>query len=826
MIGRTESIQHLRNILDTYRIVTLTGPGGIGKSRLALEVAHGVLRTFEGNVWLVELVSLSDPGLVAAVVAGALGLELVGDKTSAGSIVRAIGGRRLLLVLDNCEHIIDAVAELAETIVRMCPHVSVLATSREPLRIDGEYTYQVPALDVPAESPRDAGDLGQHSAIRLFVARTQAQNADFSPHAADLSRIAAICRRLDGIPLAIEFAAARAATLGIDEVLARLDDRFRLLTEGRRLALPRHRTLRATLDWSYRLLPEAEQALLPRLAVFAAPFTFEAAVAILGDITIPSGGVEEGIANLVTKSLVAVDFQTTTVRYRLLETTRAYAREKLIESGELDRVARLHAEYHRDLFEQAERELETRSANDWLATHGRQIDEVRAALEWAFSPAGDPSIGVSVTVAAVPLWFQLSLLSECRRWVEHALSILGSGSSQTRQQEMELLAALAESLSFTVGSVEAFRTAWTRVLEIADGLQDRRHRLRALGGLWVVCLSSGEFRAALALAQRAREVAVDDADAPSLLLNDRMMGASLHYLGDQTGARSYLEHALDRAGAAPYRSPTWGAQVDPLVSMRSMLARIYWLQGFPDQATRIAESAVTAARVRSSGILLCLSLTWATCPVAMLNGDLAAVEAAVADLLELSSQHDAGIYDAWGRRYDAMVRIRRGDAVGGVAALRAALADQRERHMTLADTSGLCDLAQALGLAGQVADGLATIDQALARCRRIEELWCLPELLRVKGALLLLEHSPRAVAMAEDHFVQALDWARRQGAMSWELRAAMSLARLWHDQARDDQAHELLAPIYQRFTEGFETADLRAAKTLIDRILIAQEDIS
>ena len=259
LIGRADITRDLCNLLAVHRVVTLTGPGGIGKTTLALEAARTLLPNFVGEIRLVELMALSDPDLVPTAVAAVLGLQPGGGPPSAASVARAIGRRKLLLVLDNCEHLIDAAARLAETIVRTCFNATILATSREVLRIDGEWVFRVPPLDVPAEDSAEPNDVLSRGAVRLFIARTRMRNQDFAPLDNDMAVIANICRRLEGIPLAIEFAAARAAVLGLHEVAARLDDRFALLTDGRRTALPRHQTLRATLDWSYDLLPASEQ---------------------------------------------------------------------------------------------------------------------------------------------------------------------------------------------------------------------------------------------------------------------------------------------------------------------------------------------------------------------------------------------------------------------------------------------------------------------------------------------------------------------------------------------------------------------------------------
>src|ERR1700691_1360946 len=350
LVGRTNAVQDLRGLLSANRVVTLTGPGGIGKTRLAFEVARGLFPSFQGDVRLVEFVSLSDPALVPTAVAGVLGLKLGGKEISAESVARAIGAQRLLLVLDNCEHLIDAAARLAETVVFMCPRTTILATSREILKIEGEYVYRVPPLDVPSQD-EEPKNISGHSAVQLFVATTMALQSDFSPNEENLSAIAAICRRLDGIPLAIDLAATRVATLGLQQVVAGLDDRLGMLTGGRRTALPRHQTLRATLDWSYELLPEPERLVMRRLAVFAGDFTAEAARLVAADGEITASEALYFLANLVTKSLVTLEAGSVISHYRLHETTRAYALEKLTERAEFEQVARRHANYYRNLFD-------------------------------------------------------------------------------------------------------------------------------------------------------------------------------------------------------------------------------------------------------------------------------------------------------------------------------------------------------------------------------------------------------------------------------------------------------------------------------------------
>ena len=321
-------------------------------------------------MWLAEFSALADPQLVPATVAAAAGLDLGGGEASAQRVAQALAGRCLLLVLDTCEHVIDAAAVIAEAALGANSTLQIIITSREPLSAEGEWVYPVQPLAVPASDfPADDDPL-RYGAVQLFAERARATEPHFAPDRRATATIASICRRLDGIPLAIELAAARAAALGIEELAARIDDRFRLLIGGRRTALARHQTLRATLDWSYALLAEPERVILRRLSVFLGPFGLRAAGAVAADPELAPVQVVDGLSSLVSKSLVTAELGGLVTRYRLLDTTRAYAREKLGESGEHETLARHHAEYYRDVFERAEAERETRPAAEWLADYG------------------------------------------------------------------------------------------------------------------------------------------------------------------------------------------------------------------------------------------------------------------------------------------------------------------------------------------------------------------------------------------------------------------------------------------------------------------------
>ncbi|MEP5515504.1 MAG: winged helix-turn-helix domain-containing protein, partial [Bauldia litoralis] len=421
VLGRSELIDAIADQLLQRRLVTIVGPGGIGKTTIALAVARKVLQTYGGAVAFVDFGPVVDPILVAFRLALALNAP-VNEADPIPSLLAFLKDKRMLVVFDTCEHVVEATASLAEAICAGTTGIDILATSREPLRAEGETIRRLPPLAYPDESSAlTATEALDYPAVQLFVLRAAGVLDDFRLTDADVPVVVDICRRLDGIALAIELAARRIDAFGLDGLATVLDNRFSVLTAGRRTALPRHQTLLATLDWSYGLLSPPEQAVFRRLSVFVGIFSLETATGVLvgDDMTAPE--VIGHLGDLVAKSLVAPDLSGRLTVYRLLDTTRAFAVGKTVEQGEQAAYARRHAEYYRDRFARAEAEWETISAADWLETYAPCIDNVRLALDWAFSPGGDPAVGVALTISAVPLWFQLSLIDESRRALERAL---------------------------------------------------------------------------------------------------------------------------------------------------------------------------------------------------------------------------------------------------------------------------------------------------------------------------------------------------------------------------------------------------------------------
>jgi predicted ATPase/class 3 adenylate cyclase/DNA-binding winged helix-turn-helix (wHTH) protein len=813
VVGRDDVVSRLLQQLVRRRFLTIVGAGGIGKTTVAVAVAGAARAAYEDGVWFVDLAALSDPDLVPSALGAALGIHSSGANPLPG-LAAWLRDKHALIILDSCEHVVSAAAALAETVLKAAPHVSILTTSREPLRAEGESLHRLAALDIPPGLvDLGADDALRYSAVQLFNERASAAVDGFTLTDADIPAVLEICRRLDGIPLALELAAARVGVFGMRDLAAHLDDRFRLLTSGRRTALPRHQTLGAALDWSYQLLPEEERTVLCRLSAFAGEFPLEAAIAVAADPG-PSDVVDR-IANLVGKSLVAADSRGEVAQYRLLDTTRLYALDKLKSSGELQRVAQRHAEYYLAVFAPAEAESETRPQAEWLATYGRHIANVRAALDWAFSSDGEPQIGVALTIAVVPLWVQLSLLAECRERVERALAVLEGNDAATARQRMQLSWALGWSLMYGVGRAREAGPAWTTTLELAERLDDTVYRLRALWSSCIDQFNNGDLRTALDFARRFAGLTEQTGDAVDLTMADRLLATALHYSGDQRGARHHIDRALAQLEALAEQPQIVRVRFDMRISTHYFQARILWLQGFAEQALRVVSHNIEEGNVIGQALSFCSVLGQGACPIAFWAGDLDAAERYGAMLRDHTDRHPIRLWQIWARCFNGLVTARRGEIDAGLRALRGGLEQAGEARFLPRFLLLLGELAVCLGQTGEIALGLETVDEALARCEARGEDWYIPELLRIRGELILLQSAEHAFGAAEQHFRRALDRAHGQGALSWELRAATNLARLWRDRGSSAEARDLLGSIYRRFSEGFATADLQGAKNLL-----------
>ena len=821
VIGRTEIIATIVARAVQQRFLTIVGPGGVGKTTVAVAAAGALGDSYSDGVWFVGLGSLQDPALVTSAISAAMGgTPGVGDPLS--SLLAWLRDKHALIILDNCEHVINAVAAAAEAMLKAAPQVTILATSREALRAEGEWLLRLPSLEVPPEgSGLTAAEALSFPAVELFSERATAALGGLGLADADIPAALEICRHLDGVPLAIELAAAQVDVFGVRGLAARLDDRFAVLTKGRRTALPRQQTLRATIDWSYELVPESERRLLCRLSVFPAGFTLEAAAAVMSESDDAPAVVDEGIANLVAKSLVSRDGSTPAGRWRLLETIRAYALEKLAEIGEVSVAARRHAEFFRDLIVPAGTNEVLRLSIDDVARYGREIDNVRAALDWSFSQGGDAAIGVALTAAFAPVWLHLSLVIECRERAERAVEILAPGFNLGAPLERRLHIALAVALILTMGPVDRTRAVVAKARELAESVDDVEAQLRMLWAQWSVEFTTGECRAARATVRRFSEVARRTGDEGLVLVADRLIGNMRRIAGRPSEARMLLERVLERYAAPKNQRHRILFHYDQHALARAMLAHVLCLQGYVDQAKEQARISFEEAGTSDDGFSRCWALQYAVCPIALMTGDMAVADHAVASMNDLAARLDATLWKILGSFWEGKLLVERREFARGSALLQKALDKCDQTGWRICNAEFLGVLAQGLAGLGQLDTALITVDKALARAEQSGERYSIPELLRIKGEVLLQQAANAGQSAGEDCLLDAIAAAREQGALFWELRAALSLARLRTNQNRQDEANQILGPVYDQFTEGFEAADLKQAKSLLEQLALA-----
>lgn len=810
MIGRDDAVEKIATELSLHRFVTIVGPGGIGKTSVALAVAHGQHAEFDGQVCFVDFGALTEPRLVPGTIAAALGLTVNSDDPIPGLLL-SLRNRRTLLVLDSCEHIIDALAPLAERMVREAPELHVLATSRESFRTEGERVYRLFPLDCPPQ--RDGlsmADILAYPASQLFVERIAESLSEFELSEEDAPLVADICRRLDGIALAIELAAGRVNAYGIAGTASLLDSRFSLLWRGRRTAIPRHQTLSAALSWSYDLLPQAESATLRGLSVFVGPFTLEAALAVAACQGIDEAEAAEAISNLLSKSLIATSPAERRLRYRLLDTTRAFAGDKLIESGEAARVARAHAEYFRDFLHDISIKSNGMQSAGGFLPYADHLPNVRTALTWSFSEAGDRALGVDLAAAAAQFFLELTLLTECHSWTQQALA---SAELVDSRKEMTLQAALGVSVMFTQGNTEGVRSAFTRSLQLAEELDDLHWQLWLLRGLHIYLTRVGDFHGALGTGVQGEGVARKLNDPTSTLNVEWMLGVAHHLIGNQDKAVQFCESAMVH-NPSSHRLNIGHLGYDDRIVALVALARGLWLSGRPDRAIEAARYTVQQAEQLEQPLTLGISLIW-TIYVFLWVGDWASAESLIDRLIEHAARHFLGPYHAVGIGQKGELLLRRGDVAGGIEHLRrsqATLYATRHRIMTTVFATAL---AEGLAAHNEADEALRTIDEAIAQIGDHGESFDMPEMLRVKADILA--QSARATE-AEAWLQQSLALSRRQCARGWELRGAMSLARVWQRAGRKGEAQALLAPLVAQYQEGLSSRDLVAAKGLLSAL--------
>jgi len=504
-VGRDAETDQVRALLEGSPMLTLTGSGGIGKTRLALHVAADVLERYRDGVWVVELGTITDESLVPQAVASSLGIAIQPGAAPLDAILAHLRPRTTLLVLDDCEHLVDACARLADALLRGCPDLRIIATSREAFGIAGESIYRVPSLSLPDAAPHQpTTELLAFEAIALFADRARVVQPTFGIDERSAIAVVRICRSLDGIPLAIELAAARVRSMPVDQIAARLDDRFRLLTGGSRIALQRQQTLRAAMDWSHDLLTDQEQATLRRLAVFAGSFTLEAAEAVCRGRSIESEEVVDLLTRLVDKSLVLLDVESGEGRYRLLETVREYAREKLVESGEAEEAQSRHRDWYVALVERAKPDFfRGVDPSEWIWLFDRERANLAAALDWS---ASDPASGDALLRMAAGLWRYWEIrgaLVEASKWLARAIEADTGVASEVRATALTGAAVIAGMRGDSLGAMRYLE----RCVDTQRAIGNPMAIAAALNNLASMCLQQGDPARARALYEEGVEQA-------------------------------------------------------------------------------------------------------------------------------------------------------------------------------------------------------------------------------------------------------------------------------------------------------------------------------
>jgi predicted ATPase len=793
------------------RFVNIVGPGGVGKTTVALSVAHASVEGFSGAVFFVDLSSLTDPGLVATAVASSLGCTLHSHSHDPFiPLLAFLRDQKLLLVLDGCEPVVEAAAELTERVVREAPRAHVLATSREALGVEGEQVHILNSLESPPEkSNLTAEEVLRYPATQLFMNRAVAAGYRGDLADRDAAIVAKICRRLDGIALAIELAASRTGSHGIRGTAELLDNRFGLAWKGRRTALPRHQTLTSMLGWSYRLLSERERRVLCRLSVFVGEFTAEAACLVAADEDQTDDRIIDAVAGLLAKSLISTTSTGGTTYYRMLDITRAYAMEKLEERGEKDDALRKHAVSFCGLLQQ-DTTLQSGNAESDLSKYIPHLGNVRAALEWALCEGGDPALGVELGALAAPLLIGLSSLDECRHYCERALTAL-SDEDRGSRTELILQEAMAYSSMFTRGNSGEVRAALERGLDLAVGSNDSTRQLNFLAGLNAFLYRTGDFRGALAIAQRASAVAQRAYDSAGLVMAEWMLGVVHHCVGNQTDAERHCQDGMIRAVELAVFNPKFFGY-DHRIRALVGLAGTLWLRGYATRALRTAQQAIDEAAVRDRPVSVCISLY--TTQVFFRAGSVERARELAERLIEYAARFALYPFHAVGTALKAELAIARGEVETGVGLLRQALGNLHSEQHNILYTVFSGALAEGLRKAGRSDEALVVvngaIDQAISSGAALE----LSELLRLK-AEVLAAGTQASRAAAVDVLKQSLRVAQEQTALAYQLRSATTLARLLSDEGHRDRAREILAPVYERFTEGFETPDLRVAHAVL-----------
>jgi len=779
LIGRDAELHALCVNSMRTRLLSIVGPGGIGKTALALAGAAQLSGRFADGVLHADLAGAGDLASVVDAVAGAAAIVLHGLPALCGYL----GRRRLLLVLDNCDRAVEGVAALAIAVLQQAPGVHMLVTTREPLDVEGERLHWLDGLAMPADDVAGPAAM-RYPAVVLFVERARANDATFVLDAANAGAVCRLCRHLDGIPLAIELAAARVEGLGVAGMAAALDGLLGLLTRARRTALPRHRTMEATLAWSFDLLAADERAVLCRSAIFEAEFSIEAAGTVCSCERIDAIAVARCIESLAAKSLLVRCLAGGSALYRQLLLTRTYTLAKL-DAAEKALLARRHAGHVAALLQHSVAAA-ARAPLPWLAAHGRSLDDCRAALDWAFSEHGERALGVAITPALARTMRFLGLPDQVRHRLMHALDERGA-PAMAQEAAIAICTALAILGAYSHNGFDLLREVLARLHGLLRTVASPALHIEALMAMATAAFAMGEPGLLLEIVRAVRALARDENMAAWALIADRLESDGTHLLGEHAQSQALCQRILQADPAAIARNLSCPTPMP--VGARWNLARIAWIRGQPELAAQIAHEALLHAE-QQQGQSLCQTLVVVVLPVAFWRGDHAYAAQLVARLHALADSSGSDYWRDWARAYAAVL--------GNSSACPAALAPIARDLLATLD-AGLLD------------------EATVARADAGTIPWCAPEVWRAQGEALLRE-DPTAGAAASALFLRALALARRQQALGWELRVARSLAHCWANDTRAAEGRDVLAQVLARFSEGFCTADYLGAAAELARL--------
>jgi predicted ATPase/DNA-binding winged helix-turn-helix (wHTH) protein len=802
IVGRDDTTAEICRTLMAGRLLTIVGPGGMGKTTVALSAAWALLNTFNGEVSFVELSPLGDPSLFASTIVSSFGLPIQAQDPIP-DLVKFLSAKRALLILDSAEHLIADAAALTERLLAQIENIHILVTSREALRVEGESVFQLPALESPPDDPKlTLAQARDYSAAGLILERCQ--SGKFTD--GDAPAIARICRRLGGLALALELAAGRVKTYGIAETAALLDSEFALRWPGRRTAPPRHQTLNATLDWSYNLLSGMERLVLCRLSVFAGQYTLASARHIAAHTDLKDQDVLNALNGLVAKSLVSIDASGSHPGFRLLDTTRAYAATKLAEAGEVDMIRRRQATYYRDILHEAAGDLH--KAGDAV-----DIDDARAALRWAFGKNGDTSLGADLSAYSASIWLGKALLNECREWMSKAVAFYAANDEAAQQLSLVLIARGVAEFQMGAFSRET-SSSWTSRRERAEASQDVPRQLFSYVAPWTGQIRETWYADALATAEGCLR-ASDKIDDPAFRATaEWILGHTKHHLGRQAEARAHFNASLDLDVEEARLAFIRATAVDRRSDLSSIMANTVWLLGFSDQAGRWGERAIAEARAFQLELSVGAAMIWAGLNKYLSEPDIGAIEQDMVELLEHGRSHSVSSEAAFALCILGLCQAKRGDFDAGHRSVNEGLQLFADAHVESFSPIVLAHLCEAAIDLKRLGDAVTLMSDLKIRDRNPEH-FCTPEILRVRALLAIAEGDTQS---GESLFSDALAMAQRQGALAWELRIATSAAKFLIAQDRDFEAVKILAPMYERFTEGFETADLRAARGTLSEL--------